>query len=300
MKRRSRVDVHQHLWPSSFVDALRDRSGPPRLEGWTLHLSGEPPYQVDPADHSVRARAALAVQDGIDLALVSMSSALGIETLPADESGPLLDAYHEGALALPAPFGVWAAANIAEPDPRMLRDVLAAGCVGLQVPATALADPAGLDRCAPLLAELERAGAPLFVHPGPAGAPDAPSWWPAMVTYVGQMHTAWFGWHEFGARRFPRLRVLFAMLAGLAPLHVDRMAARGGPAGVPAPGVYVETSSYGREIVATVMAHLGEDRVLLGSDRPYAEPLALGGSAGVRLRTGNPARFFSNCIDPNS
>ncbi|MEE2061377.1 amidohydrolase family protein [Rhodococcus artemisiae] len=300
MKRRPRVDVHQHLWPSSFVDALRDRSNPPRLDGWTLHLSGELPYQVDPADHSVPARAALTVRDGIDLALVSMSSALGIERLPAEESGPLLDAYHEGALALPGPFGVWAAANIEEPDPRMLRDVLAAGCVGLQIPATAVADPAGLDRCAPLLEELERAGAPLFVHPGPAAAPGAPAWWPAMVSYVGQMHTAWFGWHEFGARRFPRLRVLFAMLAGLAPLHADRMAARGGPAGVPAPGVYVETSSYGREIVATVMDRLGEDRVLLGSDRPYAAPLALGGSAGVRLRTGNPARFFSNGCERNS
>ncbi|MHC6213678.1 amidohydrolase family protein [Rhodococcus ruber] len=293
MRRRPRVDVHQHVWPASFVDALRARSAPPRLDGWVLHLPGEPPYRVDPADHSVAARTALAVRDGIDLALVSLSSPLGIEELPAEESRPLLDAYHEGALSLPDRFGVWAAAGLAEPDPETLREVLAAGCVGLQLPATALADSAGFDRCAPLLAELERAHKPLFVHPGPAAAPGAPPWWPAMVSYVTQMHAAWFAWHEFGSRRFPALRVLFAMLAGLAPLHADRMAMRGGPGGIPGAGVYVETSSYGREVVAAVTARLGEDRVLLGSERPYARPLVLGGAAGMRLRTDNPARFFA-------
>lgn len=293
MRPRPLVDVHQHIWPSSFVDALRARNAAPRLDGWTLHLPGEPPYRVDPADHSISARTALTVRDGIDVALVSLSSPLGIEELPAEESRPLLDAYHDGALGLPDRFGVWAAAGVTDPDPGALRDVLAAGCVGLQLPATALADSAGFERCAPLLSELERVCKPLFVHPGPAAAPGLPAWWPAMVSYVTQMHTAWFAWHEFGVRRFPTLRVLFAMLAGLAPLHADRMAVRGGPGGIPGPGVYVETSSYGREIVAEVTSYLGEDRVLLGSDRPYARPLVLGGSAGMRLRTDNPARFFA-------
>ena len=45
------VDLHQHLWPESFVEALRRRRTAPRLDGWTLHLDGEPPYAVDPADH---------------------------------------------------------------------------------------------------------------------------------------------------------------------------------------------------------------------------------------------------------
>ena len=29
------VDVHQHLWPPEFVDALRSRDTAPRLVGWT-------------------------------------------------------------------------------------------------------------------------------------------------------------------------------------------------------------------------------------------------------------------------
>ena len=32
------TDVHQHLWPASFLAVLRARRTPPRLDGWTLEL----------------------------------------------------------------------------------------------------------------------------------------------------------------------------------------------------------------------------------------------------------------------
>ncbi|KWX09675.1 amidohydrolase, partial [Carbonactinospora thermoautotrophica] len=73
-----RADVHQHLWPTPFVEALRERAEPPRLVGWTLLLAGEPDYEVDPADHDVARRAELVRADGLDLALVSLSSPLGV------------------------------------------------------------------------------------------------------------------------------------------------------------------------------------------------------------------------------
>src|SRR5947209_12358099 len=110
------VDVHQHLWPPELVAALRARRRPPRMRGWTLELAGEPDYLVDPADHDVEIRAAHAVGDGLELALVSLSSPLGIETLPLDEADELLTAYHEGVLALPEPFGGWAAACLTAID----------------------------------------------------------------------------------------------------------------------------------------------------------------------------------------
>ena len=34
------VDVHQHLWPPALLDALRARSAPPFLRGWTLSPRG--------------------------------------------------------------------------------------------------------------------------------------------------------------------------------------------------------------------------------------------------------------------
>jgi hypothetical protein len=283
-----RIDVHQHLWSPPFVGALRTRTRPPRLSGWTLELAGEPAYQVAPQDHETGRRLELNRADGLDLALVSLSSPLGIELLPPDEAAPLLEAYHEGALALPDGFGVWAAACVSQPDPKTLEALLEAGCVGLQLPATALADRAGYERCAPLLRVLEERSRPLFVHPGaaPAGADvPLPPWWAAAVGYVQQMHAAYFAFAAFGRPAHPNLRICFAMLAGLAPVHRERVRTRGGPAGVlgagdaPADrGTWFETSSYGDAAIAAMTGALGDAGVgllVLGSDRPYAAPVRL-------------------------
>lgn len=177
------VDVHQHLWSPSLVTALRSRREPPYLDGWTLHLDGEPPYELPPADHDVALRAELAAADGLGLALVSLSAPIGVEWLPAAEARPLLDAYHEGAAALPRPFGAWAAAGVRDIDAKATAQALDQGFVGLQLPANALADAAGYARCAPLLDLLEERGLPLFVHPGPAaggseGPAGGPRWSP--------------------------------------------------------------------------------------------------------------------------
>ncbi|WRZ88601.1 amidohydrolase family protein [Streptomyces sp. NBC_01007] len=290
------IDVHQHIWPPDFVDLLRARTTPPHLDGWTLRLEGEPPYEVDPADHDVDARTRLAAADSLDLALVSLSSPLGIEHLPAAEALPLLNAFHEGALALPAPFGVWASPCLSEPDPEAVERDLRRGCVGLQLPATALLDAAGWRDRAPLLDLLTRLDKPLFVHPGKAPpALQAPPWWAALVPYQQQSHGAWFAFRAFGRARHPGLRVCFAALAGLAPLHGERLAARGGGRGEVDFDVFYDTSSYGTRAVDALVRAVGVDVVVSGSDRPYA-PLVipdLGADAAVHaLRTVNPARLL--------
>jgi hypothetical protein len=271
---------------------------PPYLDGWTLHLEGEPPFAVRPGDHDIARRAELAAADGLGRALVSLSTPIGVEWLPAAAARPLLDAYHEGAAALPEPFGAWAAACVRDVDAAAAAKDLDQGFVGLQLPADALADAAGYARCAPLLDLLQERDLPLFVHPGPApGGSAGPGWWPAMVPYVQQMHAAWFAFRAFGRPRHPRLRVCFALLAGLAPLHGERFAARGdGETGVD-PKVFVETSSYGPRAVESIVRALGVDAVAQGSDRPYAEPphhpgFGLGGAAAYAFRVDNPRRLL--------
>ncbi|MFI0419308.1 amidohydrolase [Spongiactinospora sp. 9N601] len=288
------MDVHQHLWTPGFIAALRRRHAPPRLDGWTLHLSGEAPYEVDPRHHDIAHRASL--EDANDLALVALSSPLGVEHLPAAEAVPIIDAYHEDALALPRPFRAWAATCLDDPDPGRLEKNLAQGMAGLQLPATALLDAAGFERVAALLDALTAADLPLFVHPGPAAPHGAgPSWWPAVVGYVQQMHAAWYAFQAYGRPRHPRLRVCFALLAGLAPLHTERLIARGGGGrGRVDPLTFVETSSYGPRAIDAVVRELGVDVVVNGSDRPYATAPAtgLGAAADHAINTVNPRRLL--------
>jgi hypothetical protein len=67
------------------------------------------------------------------------------------------------------------------------------------------------------------------------------------------------------------------MLAGLAPLHAERLYARGGPARhVPDPLIFYDTSSYGPSAVRTLAKIVGAQQLLYGSDRPVVEPGELG------------------------
>lgn len=290
------IDIHQHIWPAELVDALRRRTDPPRLRGWTLELAAEPDYEADPRDHDPERREAQAVADGLQLALVSVSSSIGIEYLPPSEAWELLDAYHEGALGLPSRFGAWALACLTEVDPAALARELDRGFVGLQLPATALLDPASGDRVGPLLRVLEERDRPLFVHPGPASTwrPDLPTWWSAIVDYVQQMHAAWFAFRAHGRPAHPRLRVCFAMLAGLAPLHCERFAARTGERTVVDEDAFLDVSSYGTRAIDAVVRVLGVDVLANGSDRPYAPPVIanLGDAVAFALRRANPLRLL--------
>ncbi|NGN69163.1 amidohydrolase, partial [Streptomyces sp. A7024] len=128
----------------------------------------------------------------------------------------------------------------------------------------------------------------------------APSWWPALVPYVAQMHASWHAFRAFGRARHPRLRVCFALLAGLAPLHGERLAARSSAAergrGAIDPQIFYETSSYGTRAVDAMLRTTGIDALCAGSDRPYAEPVHpdLGDAAALHaIRTTNPDRLLN-------
>lgn len=287
------TDLHQHLLPEALIDRLTRRSAPPCLvrEGrdWRLELAGEAPSVVQAIDHDAAARTAEAERDGIDRIVVSLSTALGIEALPADEAAPLVGAFNRGILELGGPFELWGAVlGAAGVD-----EVLDAGALGITLPAPALLD----GRADALLDRLEARNAPLFVHPGPASAPaGAPGWWPAMTDYVEQMSAAWHAFAATGRPRHPRLRVVFAMLAGLGPLHAERLAARGGPAdAVHDPLVWFDSSSYGALSLDSMLRMVGVDRLVHGSDRPVVAaptPLWLGDAVDHALRVANPERVL--------
>jgi 6-methylsalicylate decarboxylase len=308
------IDVHQHLLGEPLIEALARRTTAPRLiarrEGWTFRLAAEPDsiLAVEATDAELR-RTDLEA-DGIDRALVALSTALGIESLLPEEATELIEAHHVGLEELPVEFRGWGAVPLAgpEPDPTFVDAALDRGCVGITLPASALADPAGVERLGPLLARLEERGAPLFVHPGPVvdsaapGTARLPHWWPALTDYVAQMQAAWFAFLHAGRPSHPDLRVLFAMLAGAAPLQLERYAAR---RGVPAPGpdplVFYDTSSYGPRMIGAMAAAVGAAQLVYGSDRPVVDSRVMDRQQAwpdpdlrQALLAANPARLLSH------
>lgn len=284
------VDVHQHLWPAPFIAALRARSQPPRLDGWTLELLGDERFEMDPDRQDPVARA-----DGDDMICLAASSALGIDRLAPEESAELAEAWLSGVLALGEPFRAWATAGVIDPDPASLSDAIARGAIGLEVAADVLAAPDGLERLAPLLDVL--GDRPVLVHPGPTSGEGVtrPPWWVATVSYVSQLHAAWWAWADGGRGRYPQLPVCFAALGGLGPLHGERHRARGGSDSAVDPLTFVETSSYGIRAVDAVLRVLGIDVICRGSDLPYAAPapLALDPAARHAIASVNPARLLA-------
>jgi hypothetical protein len=283
-----KIDVHQHLWTQPLIEALASRREFPFVRqehGLTvLYLAGERPYVIDLAGEQPAQRGALVELDGLDRALLCLSSPLGIEGLPRAEARPLIDAYHEGALALEEPFGVWGAIALDRVDPDDVDRALERGCVGLALPAGALASVDALAALQAVLGRLELRGAPLLIHPGPGLGPDLarpaceislgePLWWPALTSYVAGMHAAWLAFLVAGRPSHPRLRVIFTMLAALAPLHGERLSVRGGPVhSSPDPLVFYDTSSYGPRAVQCMAEIVGPAQLLYGSDRPVVEP----------------------------
>lgn len=290
----SAIDVHQHVWPAAFLDALRARRRPPMLREWVLHTVGEAPYAVDPRDHDPVRRAIIDPEVGT--IVLAPSAPLGIECLPPDEAVVLLDAWHQGIRELGAPFAGWAAISSVDPDLDGLAELLDdPALVGLQIPATLVRDPAALELAAPVLRRCEQLNRPILIHPGPVPAgSSSPSWWPAVVEYVAQLQAAWWAWFAEGRRLLPRLRICFAAGAGLAPVHHERLQQRGGGPFVLDRGVYVDTSSYGRQGVDALVRALGVDGVVLGSDRPYAAPTdpGQGAAAWRQISRNNPARLL--------
>ena len=288
------VDLHQHLWPAAFVELLRRRTRTPYLRGWQLVTDGEPACDLRPCDHEVERRLELDHRSGIGLACVSLSAPLGIESMPHDEAVALIAAFHAGALELPAHFAPWASVPTMEPDLDELTHLLGGAFVGVQLPATTLGRPDGWHAAGDLLRVAELSGKPVFVHPGPMPpAGGVPAWWAPVVAYVAQLQAAWWAWHAFGGRaQFPALRLVFAAGAGLAPVQHERLSARGGRPGPVDPDLFVDTSSYGAQGLDALARALGIDSLVLGSDRPYAEPLQelLGEAATRAVRIDNPRR----------
>lgn len=303
------LDLHQHLWTESLLDALATRDVVPfvrRTDGLTvLHSAGETPYVIDTEFETPDRRAALVREDGLDRAVVALSSPIGVEALPRREAAVLIGAYLAGVAELPEEFLAWGPVALDRLDPDDVDRLVDRGCVGISLPAPALAGVDALRAAGPVLRRAAEAGVPVFVHPGSPGmrgghvSLNEPLWWTALTDYVAQMQAAWLAFATVGRGEHPDLVVLFAMLAGGAPLLSERLAARGGPPiDVRDPLSFYDTSSYGPLAVEAMADRVGVSQLVYGSDRPVAEPVPTGyeerlAANGARILASGGARILA-------
>ena len=324
-----KTDIHQHLWTEPLVQALAQRREFPFVRdehGLTvLYLAGERPYVIDLASEAPARRAELVRGDGLDRALVCLSSPLGIESLPRarrrwDCSTPTTRARSRSAS--PSACGVRLRSTIPTPTTSTARSIAAASvsrCPPARSPAS-IGSPACARYSRAWSAAARRCSSTPGRGPAPATARDRKPL-PAPVRprsairfggrrlreYIADMHTAFLTFLAVGRAEHPELRVVFSMLAGLAPLHAERLAARGGPdlrrrsergrqpvqqrhgqeaggesesgTGTQAgqrthdPLVFYDTSSYGPLAIGALTDVIGgPGQLLYGSDRPVVEP----------------------------
>ncbi len=213
--------------------------------------------------HTLERRLALLDEMEIERAVVSLQPSLGADWRDGGEGEELAAAWERGILELARASG----GRIVPLAARAPAD----GFAGVCVEAPALLD---LDKLAPLLDALGQTGGFLFVHPGNAHMPaGAPAWWAAVVVYTAQMQAAYASWFAMGAARWPDLDVVFAILAGGAPIQLERMESRGVTArAAMLPHVWFDTASYGKRALELTMSTFGVERMLFGSDAPVVDP----------------------------
>ena len=265
-------DLHQHLWPEIFLDALRARSEPPLLAGGEL-VTKEGRFPADLERHDPSGRLRELERDGIDVAVLSLQTTLGLEKLVPGARAELEEAWVEGATEVSAQSD----GRFEWLSPSRYR----AGCAGVSVGASALLE---LDALAPVLEEVEAARRYLFVHPDAGDSPDPgrPPWWGWVAGYTSRMQDAYLAWLGGGRDRWPTLRVLFAMLAGGAPFQLERLAHRGPDVrSALDPHLFLDVASYGRRAIELCIETFGVTQLVYGSDTPVLEPAeALGAVRG--------------------
>ena len=255
-------DVHQHLWPEAFVAALRARTTAPHLENGEI-VTVEGRFPVDLSAHDPGARVRALDRDEIDVAVLSLQASLGLERLAAAERDELEEMWaRETGSLVAGSNGRFLALSPSRP-----RD----GFRGICLRASALLD---LDGAAPVLDEASRLGLPVFVHPvaeAPAGT-GLPSWWTWVAGYPAQMQAAYLAWIGAGRQRWPKLRIVFGLLAGGAPFQLERLAHRGVDVrSALDPNTFFDVATYGRRAIELLIETFGVHQLVYGSDTPVVD-----------------------------
>ena len=288
------VDWHVHWLPLELADALRARARPPRIvggpEGERMEVYREA-LPVAPALIETGLRLAFMDKLGVSRQVLSLPGLFGVDSLPAEESAPLVRLFNDALAGLmadhPSRFSGLAALPLADPAAAMeeLAPAMAQpGFVGAILPADGFLTRRDAEAWAPLLEAANAHRAHIFIHPGPVPGADAEP--PDYGDNANLRHIVLDVQARLSAvtvtltltdflDSFPDLTAQVANLGGSVPMTVERMdhvsAQRTPEAQLPSGRlgrIFVDTSSFGPRAIALAAATFGAGRVLLGTDHP--------------------------------
>ena len=277
MSARRRIDVHQHVVPPAYAAWLRAKG---------LHDAGGREIPAWSAED------ALAVMDAHDVATAILSvSTPGVRVDPSErgaaEARAMARAVNEFAATVvrahPGRFGFFATLTLPDVDGALAElayafDVL--GAAGVILLANTLGRYLGDAADEPLLAELDRRHAVVFVHPSTLPGPTVPGVPAFAADFLLDTTRAAYRLVQNGAlRRFPDLKIILSHAGGFVPYASHRLMAallaEGGrtPADVldDLRSFYFDTALSGSPAaLPSLLAFAKPGRVLFGSDWPYA------------------------------
>lgn len=294
------IDMHAHYLPPDLVDMLRKRTQPPHIkqtspsaETLYRHYTS---YHFDPLYGDISKRLDLLDKTGVETQIISLPGLMGIDSLPVEESAPLVRMFNEALCDLcrrhPGRFIGLAALPMADIElaaEELRRSVQTLGLVGAILPINFFTTLSDAQKLAPLFDIAEQSGLHFFIHPGwrpdEVPSPDnqrKPSsrWKGAMPMGVLELQTQitraaiTLLYSDF-LGSYPHVSIHVANLGGTYPFLVERMDQISkirfpdeAVLSAQAHRIYVDCASFGPRAVEMAVAAFGSDNILFGSDTP--------------------------------
>ncbi len=300
------IDVHSHFYPRSYIDRLKAESAIPRVDT----VGGQDYFVIFPQELRAATGGSGPEGRPLDASYWDLTAKLawmdraGISTTVLSIGNPWVDFLSN------ADAEAWAGrlnAALAEAARRHPSRIAALGVLPLQDPAAAATELAALsglgfrgaiistrpggrlldDRSLwPLFARAEALEMPLFVHPhdamGGEGLIGYGHGLPLVFGFVFETTVAIARLILSGAfDEFPSLRIVVAHLGGTLPYTLGRLNAWAAASDARAPRLrkppgdyvrrlYLDGISYHGPAVRCAIETVGADRLLFGSDHPFA------------------------------
>lgn len=294
------IDMHAHFLPPNVVQMMRKRDMPPRIERDSTGVDrihrAQGMFKFNPVYSDIEGRIKLMDKTGVDTQILSLPGLMGLDSLPVEQSLPLLQANNNQLSDIcknhPYRFIGLTALPLADIDlaaRELRRGIEELGLIGAILPINFFETPEIAQKLAPIFEVAQQLGTHFFIHPGwrPDESPSSssaldpnPKWKGVMPTSTLDLHTQiaratiTFLYSDF-LNSYPDVTVQVANLGGSYPILVERMDQVSNlldPGGTPLSkqvhNIYFDCASLGARAIEIAVGVYGADNIFFGSDTP--------------------------------